>query len=309
MIEASHLSRQFGRATAVSNVSFTIGDREIVGLLGPNGAGKTTIMRMLSGYLEPTTGNILVDGESLGQNAYCIQRQLGYLPEDLPLYPEMMVADYLDYAATARGIEPGERLRAVREALRATDILELALHTIGRLSRGQRQRVGVAQAVLGRPRYLILDEPTNGLDPAQTLQMRELIRQLAQRATVIISTHILQEVDAVCDRVLILRNGQLALDQPLAELRSGQGLRLYTDDTLAALQPVFSALGEITGYQHRPCERGLCWQIHLQAEVDPDAFATVLAQRVLASGARLYGLEPATRGLEEVFAEVIGNGR
>ena len=150
MIEVSHLTRQFGRTTAVSNVSFSIQSSEVVGLLGPNGAGKTTIMRMLSGFLEPTTGSVTVNGENLGQNAYSIQRQLGYLPENLPIYPEMMVADYMDYVATIKGIEKAERSRAIREALISTEMTHHALDTIGKLSRGQKQRVGVAQAVLGR---------------------------------------------------------------------------------------------------------------------------------------------------------------
>ena len=185
MIEASHLTRQFGRTTAVSNVSFDIHNNEVVGLLGPNGAGKTTIMRMLSGYLEPTTGAITVNGQNLDQNAYSIQRQLGYLPENLPVYPDMMVADYLDYVATIKGIARDERLRTVKEALISTEMTAHALQKIDKLSRGQKQRVGVAQAVLGRPSFLILDEPTNGLDPHQTEQMRALIAQLSRRATII----------------------------------------------------------------------------------------------------------------------------
>ncbi len=233
MIEASHLTRQFGRTTAVSNVSFNIGRNEVVGLLGPNGAGKTTIMRMLSGYLEPTTGVVRVNGEDLGQNAYDLQRQLGYLPENLPVYPDMMVADYLDYVAAIKGIAPAERLRAVKEALHATDLLEQSLLPIARLSRGMKQRVGVAQAILGRPRLLILDEPTNGLDPRQTEQMRRLIGQLSRRATIILSTHIMQEVEAVCERVLILRNGQLAVDRKLSELNTCGELLLRTDTSVS----------------------------------------------------------------------------
>ena len=222
MIEVSHLTRQFGRTTAVSNVSFSIQSSEVVGLLGPNGAGKTTIMRMLSGFLEPTTGSVTVNGENLGQNAYSIQRQLGYLPENLPIYPEMMVADYMDYVATIKGIEKAERSRAIREALISTEMTHHALDTIGKLSRGQKQRVGVAQAVLGRPRFLILDEPTNGLDPHQTEQMRSLIGQLSRRATIILSTHIMQEVEAICDRVIIINKGVIVANKTIEELRKSK---------------------------------------------------------------------------------------
>ncbi|MFV8818621.1 ABC transporter ATP-binding protein [Haliea sp. E17] len=308
MIEARHLTRQFGRTTAVSNVSFRIEDREVVGLLGPNGAGKTTIMRMLSGYLEPTTGSIEVGGESLGQNAYCIQRQLGYLPENLPVYPEMMVADYLDYAATIKGIERSERMRSVREALVATDMLEHALDNIGRLSRGQKQRVGVAQAILGRPHYLILDEPTNGLDPRQTEQMRELIQQLARRATIIVSTHIMQEVEAVCDRVLILNSGQLALDQPLAQLRNCRELLLHTDAGTANLEQCLSGLEGIESFSHSAGSDGLHWRLRLRAGTDCDQLAGEVSQCVLQAGARLYGLSPQQAHLEDIFREVIGDG-
>jgi len=308
MIVASHLTRRFGRTTAVSNVSFTIGDREIVGLLGPNGAGKTTIMRMLSGYLEPTTGSVTVSGENLGQNAYAIQRQLGYLPENLPAYTEMQVADYLEYAATVRGTEKSARMRSVREALLSTDLVDLALQRIGKLSRGQKQRVGVAQAILGRPQYLILDEPTNGLDPQQTEQMRELITHLARRATVILSTHIMQEVEAVCDRVLILRNGQLALDQPLEELRHRGELHLRTDARagLAAQLGELPAVAEVEALED---SGGIAaFRLHLAEGADNEEAAGQVFQCVARAGAKLYQLEAATRQLEEVFREVIGDG-
>ena len=310
MIEASHLSRQFGRTTAVSNVSFEIRDNEVVGLLGPNGAGKTTIMRMLSGYLEPTTGSVTVNGENLGQNAYSIQRQLGYLPENLPVYPDMMVADYLDYVATIKGIPRPERLRAVKEALFATEMNVHALQTIDKLSRGQKQRVGVAQAVLGRPRFLILDEPTNGLDPHQTEQMRALIAQLSRRATIILSTHIMQEVEAVCDRVLVIRNGQLALDQPLAQLRDCGSMRLRTDAAGDNLEDILTHLPQVESVQ---CitNRDDMREYHLQLRGDcaADTAAGNIAHCVVQAGARLYQLESQSRHLEDVYREVIDSGQ
>ncbi len=307
MIEASHLTRQFGRATAVSNVSFGIGRREVVGLLGPNGAGKTTIMRMLSGYLEPTTGEVTFDGESLGQNAYSIQRQLGYLPENLPVYPDMLVADYLDYVATIKGLAPDARMQAVRESLISTELLERALDPIGNLSRGMKQRVGVAQAILGRPSLLILDEPTNGLDPRQTEQMRRLIRQLSRRATIILSTHIMQEVEAVCERVLILHNGQLALDRRLDELRSCGDLVLRTDSSVPELEGHLVKLAGIAGVD--PLDRvgetqGFC--LHLAEGHDPDTAAADIAHCVQGLGGRLYRLERQEKHLDDIFREVTG---
>ena len=228
MIDVLSLSRRYGRNIAVEDVSFQIGDNEIVGLLGHNGAGKTTIMRMLSGYLEPSAGSVTIAGLTLASQAKTIQRGLGYLPENLPIYPDMMVADYLDYAATLKGIAPAHKKLAVSQAIAATDLGKRALDNIATLSRGLKQRVGVAQAILGRPRLLILDEPTNGLDPQQTEHMRSLIRQLARQATVILSTHIMQEVDAICDRVLVLREGRLILDRRLDSLRESRTMLLLS---------------------------------------------------------------------------------
>ncbi len=310
MIEASHLTRQFGRTTAVSNVSFDIHNNEVVGLLGPNGAGKTTIMRMLSGYLEPTTGSVIVNGENLGQNAYSIQRQLGYLPENLPVYPDMMVADYLDYVATIKGIARSERIRAVKEALISTEMTAHALQKIDKLSRGQKQRVGVAQAVLGRPSFLILDEPTNGLDPHQTEQMRGLIAQLSRRATIILSTHIMQEVEAVCDRVLIIRNGQLALDQSLVQLHNCGSMLLRTDGAGQNLQELLARLPQIETVQ-KVSSRDDMHEYHLQLRDDcnVDTAAGNISECVLQAGARLYQLESQARQLEDVFREVISSGQ
>jgi len=310
MIEASHLTRQFGRTTAVSNVSFEIHDNEVVGLLGPNGAGKTTIMRMLSGYLEPTTGSVTVNGENLGQNAYSIQRQLGYLPENLPVYPDMMVADYLDYVATIKGIAKRERMRTVKEALFATEMTSHALQAIDKLSRGQKQRVGVAQAVLGRPSFLILDEPTNGLDPHQTEQMRALIDQLSRRATIILSTHIMQEVEAVCDRVLVIRNGQLALDQPLAQLRDCGSMVLRTDAAGDDLEGVLAHLPQIASVQCVSQRENMReYHLLLRGDCAADTAAGNISHCVLQAGARLYQLESQSRHLEDVYREVIDSGQ
>ena len=212
MIQVEHLTRRYGDLMAVDDVSFHIGHGEIVGLLGHNGAGKTTIMKMMTGFLEPTSGSIRIDNLEIGDDTRAIQQRIGYLPENCPVYPEMTVIDYLDYQATLHGMADHEPSTAIARVIRRTALQEKAARTIQTLSRGYRQRVGVAQAILHQPNIVILDEPTNGLDPTQILQMRELIRELAKTATVIVSTHILQEVQAVCDRVLILRAGQLVVD-------------------------------------------------------------------------------------------------
>ena len=192
MIQVENLTRRYGDFTAVDDVSFSIGRGEIVGLLGHNGAGKTTIMKMLTGFLEPTAGTITIDGLAIGRDTTAIQSRIGYLPENCPVWPEMTVIDYLDYQANLHGLPEGQRKAAIAKAIRRTALKEKATSPIQTLSRGYRQRVGVAQAILHDPDIVILDEPTNGLDPTQIRHMRDLIRELAQTATVIVSTHILQ---------------------------------------------------------------------------------------------------------------------
>jgi len=304
MIEVTGLSRHYGAVAAVDNVSFTIGTSEIVGLLGHNGAGKTTIMRMLSGYLEPSAGSIVIDGTDLADDPGTIQAQLGYLPENLPVYPEMIVADYLDYAATLKGIAPGERMRAIAEALASTDLQTRALDPIAHLSRGLKQRVGVAQAILGDPRLLILDEPTNGLDPGQTQHMRELIKRLSRRATVILSTHILQEVDALCDRVLVLGNGALALDERLDTLRGDDALHLVTDSHDATLRQALTDLPDVVSLQAISDEDDTTgFEIVLRKSADRDFAAGEIAHCVMAHGGRIARLSPRERDLDTVFRE------
>ena len=290
MIEADRLTRRYGDFVAVDEVSFSIEPGEIVGLLGPNGAGKTTIMKMLTGYLEPSGGRALVDGVELEQDPRTVQAQLGYLPENLPLYPELSVMDYLAHAAELRHIE--DVRGAVVAAIEATDLGEKALDPISTLSRGFRQRVGVAQAILHKPRFLILDEPTNGLDPGQTQHMRQLVRDLAQSATVILSTHIMQEVNAICDRALILRNGALVLDERLKDLQQSNALRLRTAAAapVASLVKGASSLGEGA------------WL--LQVDGDLDTAADQAAKALLGADAPIYELAPQQRDLETLFREV-----
>jgi ABC-2 type transport system ATP-binding protein len=303
MIEVDSLSRRYGQNTAVDDVSFRIGNNEVVGLLGHNGAGKTTIMKMLSGYLEPSAGQIRINDTLLSAGAHEIQKQLGYLPENLPIYPEMMVADYLDYVATMKGIPRGERMRSIRAAITATDLGARALDPIETLSRGLKQRVGVAQAIIGKPRLLILDEPANGLDVHHTDHMRELIRQLAQRATVILSTHIMQEVEAVCDRVLVLRNGRLVLDEPLQSLRHSCSLQLKTCSSAPALPAALARLPQVARVRNAP--GGYDFILDLQQDADTDSAANAIARCVIESGARLYQLNPRLRDLGTVFREAM----
>ncbi|MFK7858136.1 MAG: ABC transporter ATP-binding protein [Granulosicoccus sp.] len=232
MLEVQSITRHYGELKAVDDISFSIERGEIVGLLGHNGAGKTTIMKMLSGFLEPDIGNILFHGQSVSMNPEALQKELGYLPENLPVYPELSVASYLDYAAELKGLKGGDKRQSIKNVLEATELGPKLLSPIATLSRGMKQRVGVAQAIIGNPGLLILDEPTNGLDPTQTEQMRQVIRNIGESATVILSTHIMQEVEALCDRALIIRQGQLAIDAKLHDLTHNNRIALHSTSTL-----------------------------------------------------------------------------
>ena len=218
MIEVSHLTKQYGNHLAVDDVSFTVADGQICGLLGPNGAGKSTIMNILTGYLSATSGQVTVAGHPLPEEADAAKACVGYLPEQPPLYPEMTVQEYLTFAAELKGVKKAERKEQVCRAARRTGLEAVLPRLIRSLSKGYKQRVGIAQALLGSPRLIILDEPTVGLDPAQVIEIRKLIRELGRTHTVILSSHILSEVQAVCQQILILSKGHLAAAGSLEEL-------------------------------------------------------------------------------------------
>lgn len=218
MIEVSHLTKQYGNHLAVDDVSFTVADGQICGLLGPNGAGKSTIMNILTGYLSATSGQVTVAGHPLPEEADAAKACVGYLPEQPPLYPEMTVQEYLTFAAELKGVKKAERKEQVCRAARRTGLETVLPRLIRSLSKGYKQRVGIAQALLGSPRLIILDEPTVGLDPAQVIEIRKLIRELGRAHTVILSSHILSEVQAVCQQILILSKGHLAAAGSLEEL-------------------------------------------------------------------------------------------
>ena len=295
MIEVTNLIRRYGDFAAVNDVTFSVDPGEVVGLLGHNGAGKTTIMKMLTGYLEPSAGRICIDGVDVWSQPSTVQAQMGYLPENSPLYPELSVLDYLSYAARLRGLDPSQ---CVPEAVAATQLEAKALDPIATLSRGYKQRVGVAQAILHKPKFLVLDEPSNGLDPTQTQHMRALIRRLAQHATVILSTHIMQEVKAVCDRVLILRGGTLAVDERLETLQQVSSVLVDTaaDVDVAALLRDHDAVSSARRMDEKR------WDISIAGDIlaGTDAVARALVQ----SGAPLFALEPHARDLESIFNEV-----
>lgn len=308
MLKVAAISRSYGNFKAVDNVSFTIDQGEIVGLLGHNGAGKTTIMRMLSGTLEPDGGSITFNDLDPIANPQAVQQALGYLPESLPLYPEMLVADYLDYAATLKGLDPATIRSEVSRVVHETDITSKLLDPISTLSRGFKQRVGVAQAILGKPQLLILDEPTNGLDPTQTEQMRQLIQGLARSATIILSTHIMQEVDALCDRVLILREGSLVVDAKLEELRDSKELFLLTSLEGESAKVRLEGIEGVKELQEDSdkniSEQILAYRLRLKDEANAHQVSALVAKAILAAEAELYRLQPRQQSLETLFHEV-----
>lgn len=226
MIEAHDLSRRYGDFTAVNGISFAVDEGEIVGILGPNGAGKTTTIRMITGFLPPTGGRVTVAGRDLFREPRQARRQIGYLPENVALYPEMRVAEYLSYRGRLQGMARREIGAAVDQAVEQALLADVRRQIIGTLSKGYRQRVALAAAILHQPRVLVLDEPTVGLDPRQIIAIRRLIRDLGTRRTLLLSTHILPEVELLCDRVLIIDQGRIVAQGTPAELaRQSRGRR------------------------------------------------------------------------------------
>ncbi len=259
MIDVENLGKVYGSTKAVDGITFTISRGEIVGLLGPNGAGKTTTMRMVTGFLQPTTGSIKIDGQDIGEDPLTAKKKIGYLPENAPLYGDMIVADYLHYLAQIHGLQDEDAL--VRLA-GVCGLLEVMHKNIGELSRGYRQRVGLAHALIHDPEILILDEPTSGLDPNQIIEVRALIKEIGKTKTVIISTHILSEVEMLCDRVIIISDGHIVADAPTGELRHRFGhhsqLRIQVQGANEAeLKQALSALAPEGSLSSLPGEKGL----------------------------------------------------
>lgn len=300
MLNADQLTRTYDTVVAAQDVSFEISPGEIVGLLGHNGAGKTTVMKLLTGFIEPNSGNAFVDGINVQESPVAARANLGYLPESRPLYKELSVVDYLWFSATVRGIPKSQRRESVERAVRDTDLSDRALDDIGTLSRGLQQRVGVAQAILHQPKALILDEPTNGLDPSQTQHMRELIRDMAKDATIVLSTHIMQEVEAICNRVLIMRDGKIVVDELLKDLKEGNRCWLRSSsedaDVRAALEPT-TTVQKIDGR-------------YLLSSIDDDTKCNIpaIVRELVAKDIVVNSIEPEKRDLEALFRSVSEGG-
>ncbi|MBI3493445.1 MAG: ABC transporter ATP-binding protein [Acidobacteria bacterium] len=303
MIEVQHLSKRYGRVTAVDDISFKVERGEILGFLGPNGAGKTTTMRVLTGYIPATEGKAIVAGFDIFEQPIEAKRRTGYLPETPPLYPDTSVIDYLGFVARIKGVPAGERRQRIRQVMERTRIDDVGGRLCGKLSKGYRQRVGLAQAILHNPDVLILDEPTAGLDPKQIIETRQLIKELAGSHTIILSTHILPEVSQTCQRVVIINKGKVvAVDTPdnlTARLRGSETMYVQVDANGADAS---SALGRVPGVTRvAEAERkDHCVSYEVDSERGRDVRRD-LARTIVNSGWGLLELRPMRMSLEDIF--------
>jgi ABC-2 type transport system ATP-binding protein len=309
MIEVRELAKRYGTVEALKGVSFEVPKGQVVGLLGPNGAGKTTAMRIITGYVAPTSGVALVDGEDVFEDPIQAQRKIGYLPEGNPLYLDLRLEESLKYAAELFGVKGRERDAAVAESIRLAGLAGMEHRVLGTLSKGYRQRAGLAQALLHKPPILILDEPTSGLDPNQQEEMRDLIRSLGAERTVILSTHILPEVEAVCDRALIISAGKLVADGTVAEIKAkaeaGNLAVASVRGTPEAARAAFAALDFAEGIETEPGDEPGVVRVLIRVPGTPSAERMErIATAAHAHRLPLSGLESVTATLEKVFAEL-----
>lgn len=303
MIEVSHLTKLFGDFRAIEDLSFSVETGECVGFLGPNGAGKTTTLRILAGIFPPTSGTVRVGGRDLGSDAGRARRALGYFPENAPYYPEMTVGEYLAFVARAKGLPGSARAASIDEALGACALGDVRRKLVGKLSKGFRQRVGLAQALLGDPSVLILDEPTAGLDPGQVTEIRELVKSFRGQRTIVFSSHILSEVSQVAQRVVILNRGRLiAEDRPEGLARRLAGalpLRLRADASPSEVRSVVASVPGVNGVEI--VDDGV------RVLVAGDEIVADVSRAVSERGWVVLELRSETLSLEEVFLRLVGD--
>ena len=308
MIEVRNLTKHYGQHVAVSDVSFTAEKGEIVGFLGPNGAGKTTTMRMLTCFLPPTAGEASVAGYSVLDQATQVRKHIGYLPENVPLYTDMMVTDYLDFVATLKGMARSGRKARIAQIMDEVGISHVQQRTIGKLSKGYRQRVGLAQALLNDPQVLILDEPTVGLDPQQIIEIRDLIRGLAGERTIILSTHILPEVSLLCQRILVINKGQLiSADTPdnlKARLQRNMTLDVVVRGTAEAVTSRLNQLDAVARVSLVMTNQDGTHRLRVEAGGDDDIREAV-AHAIVGGGDGLLELSSSDLSLEDVFVHLV----
>jgi len=307
MIAVEGVSKRYGTVLAVEQLSFSIQRGEVVGFLGPNGAGKTTTMRMITGTLQPDEGSVLLDGTSVTDDPMAAKRRIGYLPESNPLYDELIVAEYLEYVAELRGLSREQARSGVADAVDETDIADVFYRPIGECSKGYRQRIGMASAILHRPEVLILDEPTEGLDPNQRVEIRRLVSSLGRERTVLLSTHVMQEVEATCSRLVILSRGRLAAEgnvQDLLASRTG-GARYVVEADGDAIADALASLPGVTGHSAEQVHGRVRVQLDAggDGELRPDIFAMARDR-----GWTLWELHRERASLEQLFRDLTTEG-
>lgn len=307
MIEVTNLTKKYGDHIAVDHLSFRVEKGQIYGFLGPNGAGKSTTMNMITGYLAPTDGTVTIDGKDIQKNPEEAKKSIGYLPEIPPLYVDMTVKEYLQFAAELKKVPKAERAKQVSEVMEMTRITDKQDRLIKNLSKGYRQRVGLAQAILGYPEVIILDEPTVGLDPKQIIEIRDLIKELGKNHTIILSSHILTEVNAVCDHVMIIAHGKLvASDSPegLQKLMSGSmELGLTVKGSYEQAEAVLKQLADVDSIEHKGADRDGCVQLTIISKDNKDIREEVF---YALADARLpiMSMAHTEKSLEDIFLEL-----
>jgi ABC-2 type transport system ATP-binding protein len=310
LIEAQHLTKYYGTTCAVNDVSFTLRRGEVTALLGPNGSGKSSLMRLLTGYFSPTAGRVLIDGVDVAARPALARRRLGYLPEQVALYPELTVRRYLAFVAEVKGIAGSARRGAVRGVIDRCGLADVADRLAGTLSKGYRQRVGLAQALIGDPELLVLDEPTVGLDPVQTVEMRGLLRTLAER-TVLLSTHVLSEASALCSRIMILARGRLvAEDTPEGLARRLAGVARLAVRVEGPPDAIAATLGALPGVARvetaAPDDQpGRAFAVFAS---EPEPVQRALAAVIVARGWTLLAVSPSVPTLEDLFVRIVAPG-
>jgi ABC-2 type transport system ATP-binding protein len=307
LIEVDHLTKSFGRVRAVDDVSFSVSKGEILGFLGPNGAGKTTTMRVLTGYLPATGGSARIAGFDVFEQSLQVRQHIGYLPENPPLYPEMAVRPYLEFVARIKGVASADLGIKVNQALHLTNIEDKAGVLIKHLSRGYKQRVGIAQAIVHNPDVVILDEPTVGLDPKQIIEVRKLIKGLAGEHTIILSTHILPEVSVTCDRVVIINKGRIAaVDTPANltnQLKGAERIQLEVGADPDSLRAAIMQIDGVSDLKIEPAETPERLAVTVESRSDGD-IRSAIAKRVIGEGFDLYELRAIRLTLEDIFLQL-----
>jgi ABC-2 type transport system ATP-binding protein len=303
VVLAQHVTKWYGPRRAVTDVSFAIEPGEIVGLLGPNGSGKSTIFRILTGYLAPSSGRVEVDGHDVDTDSLAVRRAISYVPEDAPLYDHMRVVEFLRFMARIKGLSGAAMKRAVEAAADRLDLSSVMTMPTGKLSRGFRQRVSIAQALLGDPRVLVLDEPTSGLDPHQVIAVRDLVRSLAGRHTVLLASHILPEIEKIASRVMILLDGRLLTADALKDSAGGLVLRLGAAAPEAAIRGALGAIAGVRSVTVDSDSGAAAAHYLIEAERRPSLAADIVA-KLVAAGVAVSELTEVPPDLERVFLEL-----